>query len=94
MGFFFPRHRAASQSEGSTNAIELADAQAKTEAFLDDLLEHGTGKRRSGLAVLNEKGSHLAAQFDRMTMPSIGERCFAMLPHCQPQSIGVRLTDR
>ncbi len=59
------------QSERGTHAVELTDADGKTETFLDVLLQHGTGYRRGCLAHLDEKGSHLTTQLDGVTMPPV-----------------------
>jgi hypothetical protein len=79
--FFFSRQRVVSQFEGSADTIELAYAQANTEALLDKMLEHGAGEGRSGLAALYEKGSHFTTNFDRVTLPPIDIACLPLSLH-------------
>jgi hypothetical protein len=79
-----------SQSEGSADTIELAHAQANIEALLDQVLEHGTGERRSGLAPLYEKGSHFTTKFDRVTMSPIAVTCLPLGLHPLEEPIDSR----
>src|SRR5260370_39440410 len=86
--------RQAAQAEGGTHAVELTAADAKTEAFLDGVLHRRTGDRGSCLARLDEKGSHLPTQLDRVTMPPVCEGDLSFGSHPLEQSIHGRAMHR
>jgi hypothetical protein len=78
VAFFFSRQRVVSQSEGSTNPIELAHAHADIEALQDQMLKHGTREGGSSLTTLYEKGSYFTTKLDRVTLPPIIVTCLPL----------------
>ena len=93
-GLFFSRHRGAGEAEAGADAVELTDAGNTTEALLDGALHGRTGDVRGGLAMLDQKGGHLPAQLDRVTMPSIDKGLLPFALHSLQQAIHGRTMHR
>ena len=87
-GFFFSWNwQRAGQAAGSSHSIELTDADAHLELLLEQALHSGTRNTGIGLAVLAHQGKDFSAEFDRVTVPSIGQRSFSFALHPLEQAI-------
>ena len=94
LGFFFSRHRLAAQSEGSAHPVELTDADREIEALREEALQRRTRDKGMALAMFLYKGEGFPTQFDRVTMPSIGQGFLSFALHTFEQAIDRRSMHR
>jgi hypothetical protein len=81
LGLFFSQRCLAAQAMSSSHPVQLADTHGETESLRHEALDLAACDIRLALAVIQQKGEHLPAQLDGVSVSSLDQGTLAFALH-------------